>query len=134
MILFSKIEENKIESEKNKLMEDSTIYNELESQVKASKSMMAQASDTIMNQDVSSYPIFVLHRDGVELGIPLKEATNLKEDWHINASTLEEFVAKQIVNNDKVENFKSVYKSPDQFLCLFVVDKSGATFVFLPRS
>lgn len=115
-------------------MKDNTIYNELEKQIKTSKKMMTQASDTIMEQDVSSYPIFVLHRHGMEVGIPLKEAANLEEDWHINASTLEEFVAKQIINNDKVDNFKSVYKSPDQFLCLFVVDKSGATFVFLPRS
>jgi len=115
-------------------MEDSTIHKELEAQIEGSKNMMAKASDTIMVEDVSSYPIFVLYRHEVELGIPLKKATNLEEDWHINASTLEEFVAKQIINTDRVDNFKSVYKSPDQFLCLFVVDKSGATFVFLPRS
>ena len=116
-------------------MEKNGLHNILESQIETSKKMMAQASDTIMEQDVSAYPILVLHRqDDLGIGIQLKEATNLEEDWNIHASTLEEFVTKQIIDNDKVDNFKSVYKSPNQFLCLFVIDKSGSTFVFLPRS
>ena len=53
--------------------------------------------------------------------------------WSVNASSLEEFVTKQLVLADKVDDFKSVYKDPTAFLCLFIVDKSGATFVFIPR-
>ncbi len=115
-------------------MQDKTIYDTLEEELKTSKKLMAQASDTIMEQDVSSYPIFLVLRQDLEVGIPLKNAENLDTDWHIRASTLEEFVTRQIIHVDKVDNFKTVYKSPNEFLCLFVIDKSGATFVFLPRS
>ena len=74
----------------------------------------------------------MLHLEAVEVGIPLN-TDNIEGRWKVNASTLEEFVAKQIVLPEKVDNFKSVYKDPAKFLCLFVTDKSGATFVFIPR-
>jgi len=68
------------------------------------------------------------------MGIAIKKELKSDQDWLINASTLEEFVTKQIILNEKVSDFKKIYKSPDQHLCLFLIEKSGATFVFLPRS
>ena len=103
-----------------------------EEELKPYKKMLGSVADTIMEQDVSSYPIFVLYQDAIEVGIPLN-TTHIKSPWSVNASSLEEFTAKQLVLADKVEDFKSVYKDPSAFLCLFVVDKSGATFVFIPR-
>lgn len=104
----------------------------LEEELKSYKKLLGSVADTIMEQDVSSYPIFVLYRDAIEVGLPLN-TDNIEGSWLVNASSLEEFVAKQLVLTDKVEEFKSVYKDPTAFLCLFVVDKSGATFVFIPR-
>ncbi|HHS96143.1 MAG TPA: hypothetical protein ENJ45_06090 [Phaeodactylibacter sp.] len=97
--------------------------------------MMRQAKDTILEQEVSSYPIFILHKeDDLELGIPLKNYTGELLDWAIRASTLEEFVAKQVIQNEKVEDFKKIYKPSSSHLCLFVLSENGATFVFLPHS
>jgi hypothetical protein len=104
----------------------------LEEELKPYKSLLGSVADTIMEQDVSSYPVFVLYRDSIEVGIPL-DTENITGEWFVNASSLEEFVAKQLVLPEKVDDFKSVYKDPTAFLCLFVVDKSGATFVFIPR-
>jgi hypothetical protein len=104
----------------------------LEEELKAYKTLLGMVADTIMEQDVSSYPVFVVYHDAIEVGIPLN-TENIEGSWAVNASSLEEFVAKQLVLSDKVEDFKSVYKDPTAFLCLFVVDKSGATFVFIPR-
>ena len=104
----------------------------LEDELKPYKKLLGSVADTIMEQDVSSYPIFVIYREGIEVGIPL-DTDNIEGLWAVNASSLEEFVAKQLVLSDKVDDFKSVYKDPTAFLCLFVVEKSGATFVFIPR-
>ena len=52
--------------------------------------------------------------------------------WTIHASSLEELVAKQVVGEEKVADFKQVYKDPKEFACVFVIRKIGATFVFLP--
>ncbi|MFK7809669.1 MAG: hypothetical protein AB8F74_17825 [Saprospiraceae bacterium] len=116
------------------MQEQEQQYQKLKQELEPFMKLMGKASDTIVTEDVSSYPIFVLHKEEIELGISLKEHEGLSMDWGINASTLEEFVAKQIIQNEKVEDFKKIYKPADQQLCLFVVSKDGATFVFLPRS
>lgn len=115
-------------------MQDEQEYQQLQQELQPFMKMMGEASDTITSQEVSLYPIFVLHREEIELGIPIKAYEGELSDWAINASTLEEMVAKQIVQNEKVENFKNIYKPTTSHLCLFVVAKNGATFAFLPRS
>ena len=104
----------------------------LEEELKPYKQMLGSVADTIMEQDVSSYPIFVIYQDAIAVGIALN-TDNIEGSWSVNASSLEEFVTKQLVLSDKVDDFKTVYKDPTAFLCLFIVDKSGASFVFTPR-
>jgi len=104
----------------------------LEEELKPYKQMLGSVADTIMEQDVSSYPIFVIYQDAIEVGIALN-TDNIEGSLSVNASSLEEFVTKQLVLADKVDDFKSVYKDPTAFLCLFIIDKSSATFVFIPR-
>ena len=113
-------------------MEKEQKLKKFEEELKPYKKLLGSVADTIMEQDVSSYPVFVLSQEAIEVGIPLNTA-HIEGPWSVNASSLEEFTAKQLVLSDKVEDFKSVYKDPAAFLCLFVVDKSGATFVFIPR-
>ena len=51
---------------------------------------------------------------------------------HIEAEykrKLEEIHAKA---KEKVESFVEAYKDPDEFCCLFVVDKEFTRFVFIP--
>jgi hypothetical protein len=114
--------------------EQAKQYNQLRTELQPFMKMMEAASNTIVEQDVSSYPIFVLHRDEIELGIVLKEYEGGLLDWGIKASTLEEFVVRQIIQSEKVDDFKSIYKPANSHICLFVLSQSGATFVFLPRS
>ncbi len=117
------------------MQEKEQQYQQLKQELQPFMTMMGNASDTIVVEEVSSYPIFVLYKEEeVALGISLKEYEGVAMDWGINASTLEEFVAKQIIQNEKVEEFKKIYKPADSQLCLFLITKDGATFVFLPRS
>lgn len=94
--------------------------------------LLSTTSDAILDQDVSRYPIFVLHREGINAGIPL-DTDHIVGQWLVNASSLEEFVTKQLIDPSKLDAFKKVYKDPKRFTCLFVVDVETATFVFIPR-
>jgi len=94
---------------------------------------LSQAVDTILEKDISKYPIMVVHQHELEIGIPLIRREEVKGNWSVNASTLEEFVAKQVIAEALVDRFRSVYKDPEQDLCLFVLSELGATFIFLPR-
>jgi len=107
---------------------------QLEEQLKPYIKMMTQAADTVVVQEVSKYPIFVVHQQEVNIGIPLLDKDTNKTTWSINASTLEEFVSKQIVFEDKVDEFRKNYKSQEEYLCIFALSELGAQFIYLPNA
>lgn len=115
-------------------MDTNAVYAELEQDIKPYASLLNQAADAILDQDVSSYPIFVFSQDIIDMGLPIVEQKEGVHKWGINASTLEELVTKNIIATNRVDNFREVYKNPKEFLCLFVLNNLGATFVFLPRT
>jgi len=94
--------------------------------------VLEQTTDTILTKDVSKYPIIVLHQQPIELGIE----TNIFVEDHgfVSASSLEEFSMKQLIRPDKIEDFQSIYKDPQEYICLFVVGDGKAQFVFLKRT
>ena len=92
--------------------------------------MLRQAAETILDQDVSNYPIFVVHQGDIDIGLPLVTHGQLPDGWMINASILEEFAAKQLIGAEKINDFRELYRSHKNDLCLFVLDKGEAKFVF----
>lgn len=115
-------------------MDAENQYKALEKALAPHIPLMGQAADTILDQEVSIYPIFIIHQLNVDIGVLLVSKTDGKSDWSIHASTLEELVTKQVIQMDKVDNFRQVYKDPREYLCLFTLSEMGATFVFLPRT
>lgn len=105
---------------------------ELEKQLVPYKKILSQASDVILDERVSKYPIFIIHQQELEMGVLLIEAGH-KFRWSVNASTLEEFVTKEIIFHDKAQDFIATYKDPELHLCLFVLSELGAQFIFVPR-
>lgn len=109
-------------------------FQQIQEELSPYNQILGQAADTIIEQNVSSYPIFVVHQLEVEIGVPLIDREKVEGNWSINASSLEEFATKNLVEAEKLDNFKEVYKNPNTHLCLFLLSDFGATFVFLPRS
>ncbi|MDC3253290.1 MAG: hypothetical protein P8M17_12590 [Saprospiraceae bacterium] len=115
-------------------MEKERNYEKLENIISPYKAVLGKAVDTVLVQEISKYPIFVLHKEPLELGISLKNEINTPNEWLVNLSTLEEFSTKQVIEASRVNRFTKIYKNPSEFLCLFVLDEFGANFVFLPRA
>jgi len=57
---------------------------------------------------------------------------NINSDWSINASTLEEFMERNIIKKELKQRFIDTYKKPEDFMCVFVIVPEGANFVFFP--
>jgi hypothetical protein len=93
---------------------------------------MYKASEIIRDENVSNYPIFAAHQGELSIGIPIIEKSKSGGEWNINASTLEEFVTKNIIFSEHLEDFKKNFKNPDEYVCVFVLSELGATFNFLP--
>lgn len=108
-------------------------YKQLEKELAPYLPALHQAAEVILNQDVSSFPIFVVHQHTVDIGINIVDREEVKGNWSVNASTLEEFVTKQILSTEKIEDFKLIYRNHQGEICLFVLSELGANFIFLPR-
>ena len=108
-------------------------YIQLEKELQPYKALFSQASDAILDQEISEYPIFVLHQQVVDIGVPLVEGGTEDMPWSVNASTLEELATKKVIGMEKVDDFRNIYNDPKTFFCLFVLSDSGANFVFMPR-
>ncbi len=78
------------------------------------------------------FPIFPICKVPQPIGQPLLDRVSQSIQWNYNASFLDEFVQRGVVDADKVDEFKEAYKNPDEFCCLFVVDETFTNFVFIP--
>jgi len=86
----------------------------------------------IMAEGLSAYPIFIAHQHEVSMGELILDKNELGTSWSVHASTLEEFVERGIVKEDRKVRFMKHYKKPEDFMCVFVVVPEGANFVFYP--
>ena len=114
-------------------MKQTDKFKQLEKEIKPYKTLMSEASDTILDQGISLYPIFIVHQQEIDMGLPLLESFKEYGIWKVHASTLEEFVTKQLIDIDKMNGFIKIFKDPEAHLCLFVVSELGAKFIFTSR-
>jgi hypothetical protein len=78
------------------------------------------------------YPIFPICKEPQPIGQLLIDQINNQTDWNYFASYLDEFIQRGLITPEKVEGFQHAYRNPDEFCCLFVVDKTFTNFVFIP--
>lgn len=109
------------------------IYMSLRDELKQYMPLIGKASDEIIEKKVSKYPIFILSKEDIAMGVKLVRKGGLSGPWNVNASMLEEFVTKGIINKNSAPDFISTYRDPITYLCLFVLSDLGAQFIFLPR-
>ncbi len=91
-----------------------------------------EASYQIRKRGFSDFPIFPISHQEIPLGqllIP-KEAMDIA--WNFYATYLDEFVHRKLIDKNKQEAFKQIYKNPDEFCCLFVMDDAFTKFTFIP--
>ncbi len=108
-------------------------YKQLESELENYKPVMSRAFDAVLGQGITKYPILIIHKEQINIGIPLVDEDQVEGNWSVRMSTLEEFVAKKLIEEIKVDSFCTVYKDKKKYLCLFVLSELGAQFIFMPK-
>lgn len=96
------------------------------------KEAIHEVASDIIAEGLSDYPIFIAHQHEVNIGEVILDRAELGTNWTIQAATLDEFVARNIIELDRKARFIKHYKDPKSFMCLFVVVPEGANFVFYP--
>lgn len=104
----------------------------LEQNLNIYKESIREVALEILVNKVSKYPIFVAYTEDVKLGKMIIDKEELALEYSINASLLEEFVAKNIVREEKLEDFKKSWKDPKTFACIFTIIDMEASFIYIP--
>jgi hypothetical protein len=115
------------------MKENENELNDLSRSILRLSKVLGDASEIIMSEGVSNYPIFVFYREFVEIGIFLVKPNAQDQTYGVNASSLEEISARQVIATEKVEDFKKIFKDPLKFFCIFLVGAKGGSFIFHPR-
>ncbi len=91
---------------------------------------LKEASYQIRSRGFSDFPIFPICKESQPIGQLLISMELVKTEWNYYATFLDEFVQRGIL--EKAEDFQKTFKDPDEFCCLFVVDKEFTNFVYIP--
>lgn len=105
----------------------------LEENLRRYRKALNDALTIMLDQEVSRYPIFIFHQQELEMGVPMIVAGETTGTWSVHASSLEEFMVKNIIDPQKIADFQKVYKEHDHHFCLFVLSELGAQFIYYPR-
>jgi len=104
----------------------------LETDLKFFSESIREVAIEIMVEGLSQYPIFIAHQHELKLGEVILDRHEFNSEWSIHASTLEEFIERGVIKKELKERFISSYKSPDKYMCVFVIVPEGANFVYFP--
>lgn len=91
---------------------------------------LKEAAYLIRKKGFSEHPVFPVSQGDIPIGQLLYETGKLENQWNYYASFIEEFIQRGLIE-DK-DKFIEAYKDPDEFCCLFVVDKEFTNFLFIP--
>ena len=92
--------------------------------------LVKEASYQLRKRKISQFPIFPISKTEIPIGSILYEKGKLDNQWNYHISFLEEFQQRKLV--EKKDEFVQVYKDPDEFCCLFIVDEEFTNFIFIP--
>ncbi len=94
---------------------------------------LKEISEACRQEKISDFPIFIAHQEPtISLGKPIILRENSQTSWSINASHLQDFVNRNLIDHEKELNFTQIYKNPDQFVCVFVLTPEFSNFIFCP--
>lgn len=91
---------------------------------------LKEAAYQIKKQGFSDYPIFPISKVEIPIGQLLLANREAETTWNYYITYIDEFINRKLIEN--IDQFKAAYKDPDEFCCLFVVDREFTSFVFVP--
>lgn len=105
----------------------------LEKDLEIFKDSIKEAADTIVQEGVSDYPVFVATANTFPLGELILDKEELMTNWSIYAATAEDLIRVGIIQVEKARFFITQYKPVNEYMCLFVVaSDTEAGFIFVP--
>lgn len=109
-------------------------WQQLQTDLQTYLPLLQQAAETVRDENVSNYPLFVAYRgeETAAIGLPVIQQSEGGSAWTVNVTTLEELVARKVVALANIDGFRQVYKEHTGKLCFLIWDEGEARFAFVP--
>lgn len=91
---------------------------------------LKEASYQIRKRGFSKYPVFPVSKIDQPIGQLLYQVGQMENTWNYYASFMEEFAQRELFEDEN--KFVEAYKDPDEYCCLFIIDREFTNFVFIP--
>ncbi len=91
---------------------------------------LKDASYEIRSRGFSDFPIFPISKVDIPIGELLISKKDMALQWNYYVTYVDEFEQRKLIDDRSL--FETKYKNPDEFCCLFVVDKEFTRFIFIP--
>jgi hypothetical protein len=92
---------------------------------------LREASQQIRERGFSDFPIFPVCRQLQPIGQLLFQAgAGMGNQWHYYMTYIDEFLQRGLIADE--EAFRNVFKNPEEFCCLFVIEEKFTNFIFIP--
>lgn len=110
--------------------DERTLFAKIDEDLQPYASLLSTAVQTIEDQGVSNYPILVVSLDDLQLGIKLFDRMTTQSKWNVNAATLELLMQLQLIDEQRVDEFRQLFHAKKPAMCLLVLMTGSGSFVF----
>lgn len=113
---------------------DEVLLKQVEQVLRMRASDMKEASENLIRDEITKYPVFIISQTQVAFGEPLPDSNPATDLWHVRVVSTEMLIEKGIIPLEKAKNFVASYKSAAAFMCLLVVPEPPERpgFIFAP--
>ena len=112
------------EEEFNKILEtlksDLNIYDE----------MIKEVSAEMVAEGFTKYPVFIASSNDINFGELIIDKNDMAGTFHVFATTMEEMIDKNLILENKRNDFVKAYKDPKKFMCILLLTDTTASFIF----
>lgn len=108
------------------------LLSNLEQNLAIYKESVREIALEVLHTGVSRYPLFIASREPVDVGKLIIDKEDLALEWSVYASTLEEFVRRKLVLEEKLPDFRKAWKDPKVYFCIFALLDQTAGFIYVP--
>ncbi len=105
---------------------------QLDKDLQIYRDSIKETAEEIVSSGFSKFPIFIATVFEEEIGELILDAKELDTTFSIQVTTAEQMNEKGIIPDDKIEFFKSSFKSPEDFICLLLLTTEAQQFIFYP--
>lgn len=109
-----------------------TALKSLESQISEISEMLKEVSNDIIDGGFSECPIFVAHQEHAKIGEMILDRTEFGFPYSINATVVERLIELNILNQDKLTDFKKALGDPKKNMCILWLHGEHSQFIFTP--